>query len=413
LIELTMAVLKPFRGLRPPKELAPSIASPPYDVVSTEEARAYAKGNEKCFFHISRPEIGLPAGTDEHGDAVHQLGLQNLRRFEAEGWLRRDPQPLFYVYRQRMGEHVQAGLVAAASVEEYDQGLIKKHELTRPDKEDDRARHIETLGANDEPVFLTYRARADIDSAIAAVTSAAPQYEFTSDDGVAHQFWLVPAQLGEQIEVLFRAVPVLYIADGHHRTAAASRARKYLRELKRPIGGEERFLAVVFPHDQMQILAYNRVVADLHRHTPSQLLERVRAAFDVKPSAEKSAVRRHQFEMLLDGKWYQLTAKPGSFDDSPAASLDVAILQNNLFGPVLGIGDPRTDKRVSFVGGVRGIGELERLVSTGAYRVAFAMHPTSLDELMAIADAGQVMPPKSTWFEPKLRSGLVLHPFSF
>ncbi len=406
-----MAVLKPFRGLRPPKELAPRIACPPYDVVTTEEARAYAKGNEKCFFYISRPEIGLPSGADEHSETAYQLGLKNLRRFEAEGWLRRDPEPFFYVYRQRMGEHSQAGLVAAARIDEYDQDLIKKHELTRPDKEDDRARHIEVLGANDEPVFLTYRARTDIDSAIAAVTRGAPEYDFTSDDGVSHQVWLVPTPLSERIETLFHQVPLLYVADGHHRTAAASRVRKHLRELKRPIGDEGRFLAVVFPHDQVQILAYNRVVTDLHGHTPSQLIERAHAAFEVEPSTEKIPAMRHQFGMLLDGRWYRLTAKPGSFDSSPSESLDVAILQRNLLGPVLEIGDPRTDKRVNFVGGIRGASELERLVSSGAYRVAFAMYPTSLEELMAIADAGQVMPPKSTWFEPKLRSGLVLHPF--
>ena len=405
-----MAVLKPFRGLRPPRALVRSIASPPYDVLSTEEARAYAAGNEKCFFHISRPEIGLPAGTDEHSEPVHQLGLKNLRRFEAEGWLRRDAEPAFYVYRQRMGEQVQTGLVAAASVDEYDRGAIKKHEVTRPDKEDDRARHIETLGGNDEPVFLTYRARAPIDAAIGEVTAGAPEYDFTAEDGVGHTFWVAPIAWGTKIEAAFREVPSLYVADGHHRSAAASRVRRRYRELRRPMGDEERFLAVLIPHDQVQILPYNRVVVDLRGLTAAELVERARAAFAVETTEEKSPASRRQFGMFVDGKWFRLTPK---FDppQSPARSLDVAILQDYLLGPVLGIGDPRIDKRVSFVGGIRGTSELERLVTSGAYRVAFSMYPTGVEDLIAIADAGEVMPPKSTWFEPKLRSGLVLHLF--
>ena len=406
-----MAILNPFRGLRPPPALVRSIACLPYDVVNTEEARAYAAGNEKSFFHISRSEIGLPAGADEHGEPVYQLALKNLRRFQAEGWLRQDPEPLFYVYRQKMGEHVQTGLVAAASVDEYDGGLIKKHEHTRPDKEDDRARHIEVLGGNDEPVFLTYRSRAEIDAAIAEVTSAPPEYELTTEDGIAHTFWLVPRSKGQRIETRFRDVPVLYIADGHHRSAAASRVRKRYRELGRPRGGEERFLAVVFPHDQMQILPYNRVVTDLRGLTPAQFLEKARAAFDVEATSRTTPSAGHQFGMFLDGKWYQLTAKASRIGKSPTGSLDVTILQENLLGPTLGIGDPRTDKRISFVGGIRGTAELERLVGSGAYRVAFSMIATRLEQLMEIADAGQIMPPKSTWFEPKLRSGLVLHVF--
>jgi len=405
-----MAVLKPFRGLRPPRALVRSIASPPYDVVSTEEARSYAAGNERCFFHISRPEVGLPAGTDEHSEPVHQLGLKNLRRFEAQGWLRRDAEPAFYVYRQRMGAHVQTGLVAAASVDEYDRGAIKKHELTRPDKEDDRARHIETLGGNDEPVFLTYRARAQIDAAIAELTAGAPEYDFTAEDGVGHTFWLAPSAWGAKIESAFREVPSLYVADGHHRTAAASRVRRRYRELGKPIGDEERFLAVLIPHDQVQILPYNRAVVDLRGLSAAQLVDRARATFEVQTTEVKSPAARRQFGMFVEGKWYRLTAKVDP-PPSPARSLDIAILQDYLLGPVLGIGDPRTDKRISFVGGIRGTGELERLVTSGAYKVAFSMYPTSVEDLIAIADAGEVMPPKSTWFEPKLRSGLVLHLF--
>jgi len=406
-----MATLKPFRGLRPPAALVRSIASPPYDVVTTQEARAYAAGNEECFFHISRPEIGLPEGADEHSEAVYQLGLKNLRRFEAEGWLRRDPTPRFYVYRQRMGGHVQSGLVAAASVDEYDRGLIKKHELTRPDKEDDRARHIEVLGGNDEPVFLTYRARGEIDSAIAEVAKGAAEYEFTAEDAIEHTFWIVPGSLGERIESLFRETPMLYIADGHHRSAAASRVRRRYRDLGRPVGDEERFLAVVFPHDQMQILPYNRVVTDLGGRTPEAVLETARSTFEIEQTTIANPPHRHEFGMFLAGNWYRLKAKRGSFDDSPVGALDVTILQKNLLGPALGVGDQRTDKRVQFVGGIRGAGELERLVSSGSFQLAIAMYPTSLEELMAIADAGQTMPPKTTWFEPKLRSGLVLHPF--
>ena len=406
-----MATLKPFRGLRPPAALVRSIAAPPYDVVTTQEARTYAAGNEKCFFHISRPEIGLPEGADEHSEAVYQLGLKNLRRFEAEGWLRRDATPRFYVYRQRMGGHVQAGLVVAASVDEYDRGLIKKHELTRPDKEDDRARHIEVLGGNDEPVFLTYRARGEIDSAIAEVTKGAAEYEFTAEDAIEHTFWIVHGSLGDRIESLFRETPTLYIADGHHRSAAASRVRRRYRDLGRPVGDEERFLAVVFPHDQMQILPYNRVVTDLGGRTPEAVLETARSTFEVEQTTIANPPHRHEFGMFLAGQWYRLKAKAGTFDDSPVGALDVTILQKNLLGPALGVGDQRTDKRVQFVGGIRGARELERLVSSGSFQLAIAMYPTSLEELMTIADAGQTMPPKSTWFEPKLRSGLVLHPF--
>src|SRR5262252_2374698 len=284
-----MATLKPFRGLRPPAALVRSIASPPYDVVTTQEARAYAAGSEKCFFHISRPEIGLPEGADEHSEAVYQLGLKNLRRFEAEGWLRRDPTPRFYVYRQRMGGHVQSGLVAAASVDE-----------------DDRARHIEVLGGNDEPVFLTYRARGEIDSAIAEVAKGAAEYEFTAEDAIEHTFWIVPGSLGERIESLFRETPTLYIADGHHRSAAASRVRRRYRDLGRPVGDEERFLAVVFPHDQIQILPYNRVVTDLGGRTPEAVLETARSTFEVEQTTIANPPHRHEFGMFLAGNWYRL-----------------------------------------------------------------------------------------------------------
>jgi uncharacterized protein (DUF1015 family) len=406
-----MAVLKPFRGLRPPPALVLKVAAPPYDVVSTEEARAYAKGNETSFFHISRPEIDLPPGTDEHAEPVYQRGLTNLHAFITKGWLQRDPEAGFYVYRQRMGEHVQVGLVAGASVDEYDSGLIKKHELTRADKEDDRTRHIEVLGGNDEPVFLTYRADKRIDALIAEAMRSTPEYDFTTEDGIIHTFWAVEGAHNRKLGEAFRGVPHLYIADGHHRSAAASRVQKLYRHQGRGGGEHDYFLSVVFPHDQMQILDYNRVVKDLNGLSPERFLDRVRENFEVQPGTQQKPTRLHQIGMFLAGNWYQLFAKPGSFPESPTGVLDVSILQNNLLGPVLGIGDPRQDKRINFVGGIRGMGELEKLVGSGQYQVAFAMMPTSLSQLMAIADAGGIMPPKSTWFEPKLRSGLVVHLF--
>lgn len=403
-----MAQLKPFRGLRPPRELVLKVAAPPYDVVSADEARAYAKGNEHSFFRISRPEIELPAGTDEHADAVYAKGGENLRRFVERGWLVRDAEPRFYVYRQKMGAHVQTGLVAGASVAEYDRRQIKKHELTRADKEDDRTRHIDTLGANDEPVFLTYRADRELDSSIAEVTAGAPEYDFTTDDGIGHTFWVAPATHTERIAALFERIPALYIADGHHRSAAASRV--HAARAGRP-GNHDAFLAVIFPHDQMQILDYNRLVKDLNGLTPDALLEKLKERFIVTsaPAPKPDAV--HKFGMYLAGTWHRLIAKPHLVESTPTGVLDVSILQKNVLEPLLGIGDPRTDQRIAFVGGIRGTKELEKRVDSKEFAVAFAMYPTTLEQLMAIADAGEIMPPKSTWFEPKLRSGLVLHPF--
>lgn len=406
-----MSILKPFRGLRPPKALVLKVAAPPYDVVNAEEARAYAAGNAHSFFHVSRPEIDLPPGTDEHADEVYALGKTNLQAFLAQGWLAPDVGRTFYAYRQKMGAHVQVGLVAAASVNEYDRGLIKKHELTRADKEDDRTRHIAELGGNDEPVFLTYRKRPEIDALIAQATSGAPEYDFTTEDGIGHTFWVVKGPLNAQLADAFVEVPALYIADGHHRSAAAARVRRQYQEAFKGKGEHDWFLAVVFPHDQMQILDYNRVVKDLNGLSPEALLEKLGAAFTVEATAEKKPAALHQFGMYLRGTWYRLTAKPGSFDASPTGVLDVSILQRNVLAPLLGIGDPRTDKRIHFVGGIRGVAELEKLVDRGGFEVAFSMFPTTLDQLMAIADAGEIMPPKSTWFEPKLRSGLVLHTF--
>lgn len=406
-----MSVLKPFRGLRPPREWVRQIAAPPYDVVNREEARAYAAGNERSFFHVSRPEIEFGPEVDEHDEPVYARGRENLAAFQERGWLRLDEAPCFYVYRQRMGAHVQTGLVAGASVDEYDDGRIRKHELTRADKEDDRTRHLDALSANDEPVFLTYRANEEIDQLIAEVTRGAPEYDFVTDDDIAHTFWVVRGEANQRIAAAFAPIERLYIADGHHRSAAASRVRKLRRDRGLQGPGHDAFLAVIFPDNQMQILDYNRVVKDLRGLSQEEFLARVREKFELQPAHGPKPRSLHEFGMYLGGLWHTLRARPGTYPETPVGVLDVSILQSNLLGPVLGIGDPRTDKRIHFVGGIRGTKELERLVDGGSYAVAFSMFPTSLEQLMAIADANQIMPPKSTWFEPKLRSGLVLHPF--
>lgn len=403
-----MALIQPFRALRPVPELASRIASPPYDVVNAAEARAYARGNPQCFFRISRPEVDLAPEVDEHSEEVHRKGGENLREFVQRGWLVRDSAPGFYVYRQRMEHHVQSGFVAAASLDEYDRGLIRRHELTRPDKEDDRTRHIVALEANDEPVFLTFRARPELDALLERATSHLPAFDFLADDGVAHTFWVVPAGLNAEIQRTFVTVPALYIADGHHRTAAASRAHAHYGS--RP-GQHGLFLAVIFPHDQMQILDYNRVVKDLNGLSSEAFLARVQERFEVVAPPANKPEAFHQFGLYLDGKWHGLRTRPGTFEETPLGQLDVAILQDNLLSPVLGIEDVRRDPRIHFVGGIRGTQKLEQLVDSGEYRAAFSLYPTSLEQLMSISDAGEIMPPKSTWFEPKLRSGLVLHPF--
>lgn len=410
-----MARLKAFRGTRPPGDLVKKVAVPPYDVVNRDEARKYAGDNAQSFFHVSRPEIDFGNEVDEHDDQVYVRGQENLARFKKEGWLRPDEAPVFYVYRQKMGSHVQTGLVAAASVDEYDDGRIRKHELTRADKEDDRTKHIDALGGNDEPVFLTFRARPDIDKLLVEAASGAPAYDFTSEDGIGHTFWVVQGALNQQIASAFDSVERLYIADGHHRSAAASRVRRLRQERGERGVGADGFLAVVFPHDQMQILDYNRVVRDLAGLSEDAFLERVREKFEVTQAGadQKKPGQLHDFGMYLAGRgWFRLRAKEGTYANTPVGVLDVSILQNNLLSPLLKIGDPRTDKRIHFVGGIRGMAELERLVDGGEYKVAFSMYPTSLEQLMAIADANEIMPPKSTWFEPKLRSGLVLHEYA-
>jgi uncharacterized protein (DUF1015 family) len=410
-----MVDVRPFRAYRPSRELASRVACPPYDVLNTEEAREMARGSDVSFLHVNKPEIDFPPDHDPYAPDVYAKGRENLQAMIAKGLLRREAAPCFYIYRQRMGDHVQTGLVAGASVAEYERDLIKKHEFTRPDKEDDRTRHIDELDANDEPVFLTYFARPEIDALTARIQAGPPEYDFTSDDGIGHELWVVsnPADV-DAMRRLFSDVPVLYVADGHHRSAAATRVCSARR--KRDGGaaaGAEQFLAVLFPHDQMKILAYNRVVRDLAGMSEEAFLARVREGFEVTPAAKAEPERERTFGMFVGGRWLKLAPKSGTVPEAdPVNSLDAAILQNNLLRPILGIGDPRTDKRIGFVGGIRGTAELQKQVETGKAAVAFALHPVSIEQLIRVADAGQVMPPKSTWFEPKLRSGLFVRPLS-
>jgi len=413
----TMSHIQPFRGLRPRAELAEKVASPPYDVLSSDEARELAAADPLSFLHVVKPEIDLPPDVALYAPEVYAQGARNLSRLVDEGVLVRDPEPALYLYRQRMGEHVQTGVVAGASIDEYESDLIKKHEHTRPKKEEDRARHIDALDANTGPVFLTYRARSDIDRLVEQLTAAEPAYDFVAPDGIQHVVWVI-ADPGHRdaLAAAFRNVPNLYVADGHHRSAAAVRIRAQRRSSNPDHAGDEAynfFLSVIFPHDQMKILDYNRVVRDLAGHDASWLTAAVEERFTVEQVERGQPTAARSFGMYLAGTWFRLQPKPGTYpDDHPVKGLDVAILQDNLLSPLLGIGDPRSDERIDFVGGIRGMAELERLVDSGEWAVAFALYPTSIEQLFDVADAGDVMPPKSTWFEPKLRSGLIVRPFS-
>ncbi len=404
-----MAEIRPFTALRPPAELAPRVASPPYDVVSTKEARALAEGNSVSFLHVTRPEIGLPDGTDEHADEVYAAARKNLETMVEEQWLLRDAEPVLYLYAQRMGEHVQVGVVGCASVAEYDSDRIKKHEKTRADKEDDRTRHISEIAAHDEPVFLTYRAVPAIDALVASAQIQKPVYDFVAPDGVGHTFWALGRDTSREIARAFTAVPCLYVADGHHRSAAASRVH---RERRGDGGEHDVFLAVVFPHDQMQILAYNRVVRDLEGRSAEALLAALGGVLELEKTSAPAPDAPKSFGIYCGGQWYRARVRAGSFDAAdPVASLDCSICQDQILGPIFGVTDPRRDAHVDFVGGIRGHRELERRVDTGEMSVGIHLYPTSVGELIAVSDAGRLMPPKSTWFEPKLRSGLFVHPF--
>lgn len=410
-----MAIIRPFEALRPPVHLAPRVASLPYDVMDVEEARQMAVSNSESFLHISRPEIDLSASVDPYADEVHSQGKLNLQRFIEQKVLIQETAPCYYIYRQRMGSIVQTGLVACAAVDDYVSGVIKKHEHTRADKEEDRIRHIDTLDANDEPVFYIFRSHPQVEEILQSTSNEPADYNFTTSDGVSHALWIVAdPYLIEHLTGLFAAIPTLYVADGHHRSAAAARVRD-LRKAANPdhTGAEEYnfFLTVIFPESQLNIMPYNRVVKDLHGLDATQFLDKMGISFDVVTAAGPvSPTERHQFGMYLNRQWYRLQAKAGLTDEgNTVGRLDVSILQNQLLGPVLGIDNPRTDKRISFVGGIRGLEELVRLVDSTEYSVAFSLYPTGIKELMDLADEDQIMPPKSTWFEPKLRSGLFVH----
>ena len=402
-----MAILRPFAALRPKPDLAAQICELPYDVMSSDEARALAAGNPLSFLHVSKPEIDLPPGTDLYSPAVYARGKENFEKLIAQGALRQDEYPCFYLYRQIMGQHAQTGLVAAASCEEYLRNIIKKHELTRLDKEDDRVRHIETLNSQTGPVFLTYRAVAEFDAFVVRSTASTPATDFTAKDGVRHTAWTVSdPEAIRFVEDQFARIPFLYIADGHHRCAAAAR----VFNSRHGAGHSGQFLAVIFPHNQMQILPYNRVLMDLNGQAPAELLQKLADVFDIKPDGNPAPARKHMLALHLAGQWRTLTLKRQFVRTrDPIEGLDVTILQKQVLAPIFGIDDPRTSKRINFVGGIRGTAELEKLVDSGDYACAFSLFPTSIEDLMRIADAGGIMPPKSTWFEPKLRDAMFCH----
>jgi len=410
-----MAIIKPFRALRPPKDLTGKVAALPYDVMDVEEARTMASGNPNSFLHISRPEIDLPAEIDPHDEQVYRLGKSNLDDFIRRTVLIKEDRDCFYVYRQRMGSVAQTGLVVCARVDDYQNGVIKKHEHTRADKEEDRVKHIDFLDANDEPVFYLSRSCTEVEGIIKGVTSGEPEYDFISDDSVGHTLWIISDRvLIDRLTLLFAAIPKLYVADGHHRSAAAGRVRELRRINNLHHTGHEEynfFLTVIFPETQLNIMPYNRAVTDLNGLSPTDFILRLDSAFSVSTSpVPVIPSERHHFGMYIDNHWYHLHARSSVVNEIDTVDrLDVSILQNCLLNPLLGIDNPRTDKRIHFVGGIRGNEELVRMVDSGDYAVAFALYPTSISELIELADQDQIMPPKSTWFEPKLRSGLFVH----
>jgi uncharacterized protein (DUF1015 family) len=402
-----MATIKPFAALRPLADEAAQICELPYDVMSSEEARAMAAGKPLSFLHVSKPEIDLDPKLDVHDERVYARGLENFRRLISERHLIQDAQPGFYLYRQIMGAHTQVGLVAVASCEEYLQNIIKKHELTRPDKEDDRVRHIEMLESQTGPVFLTYPAHPAVDRLVQGQTEETPALDFTASDGVRHTSWVIsqPEPMRD-LASAFAKIPCLYIADGHHRSAAAAR----IYRSRQGRGQSGFFLSVIFPHNQVQILPYNRALKDLNGLTPALLLEKLAAVFTRSTPGSAQPAQTHELGFYLDGQWHTLKFREALLTSSdPQERLDVSLLQQHVLTPLFGIDDPRTNQRIQFVGGIRGTTELEKLVNTGQAACAFSMFPTSIEDLMAIADGGGLMPPKSTWFEPKLRDGMFCH----
>lgn len=414
-----MAILKAFKGLRPPKEIAHLVASRPYDVLNSQEARVEAEGNQYSLLHIIKPEIDLPLDIDEHDESVYNKAKENFHAFRTKGWLTADDSDCLYIYAQTMNGKTQYGLVGCASVEDYMNGIIKKHELTRKDKEEDRMKHVRITNANMEPVFFTYPAVKEIDDVVNdIVKNNAPDYDFTAADGFGHHFWTIKDQnIVNKLIDLFAKVPATYVADGHHRTAAAALVGNEKKNNNPNHTGKEEynyFLAVHFPDNQLTIIDYNRVVKDLNGNTTQSFLTGLASSFVVEKKGKDAyrPSRLHEFGMYLEGEWYALTAKPGMYNDhDPIGVLDVTILSEKVLKPLLNITDLRTDKRIDFVGGMRGLKELERRVDSGEMAVAFALYPVSMKQLIDIADSGEIMPPKTTWFEPKLRSGLVVHTF--
>lgn len=411
-----MAIFKPFKGIRPPKEIVKDLASRPYDVLNSQEARQEAEGNPYSFLRVVKPEIELPEGTNLYSQQVYDKARSNFIDFIEKGYLKQDAKPNFYVYAQTWGPKIQYGVVGCAGVEDYLNDIIKKHELTRPDKEEDRMKHVRVTNANAEPVFFTYPAVAQIDAIVAETTKGQPEYDFVTSDGFGHKFWIIDQDdLIQKLEALFADVPAFYVADGHHRTAAAALVgEEKKRNNPGHTGNEEYnfFMAVLFPDDQLTIIDYNRVVKDLNGLSKQEFLEKLDTHFIVEEKGETEfrPDKLHTFSMYIDGKWYALVAKEGTYDDSdPIGVLDVTILSQLLLDNILGIKDLRTDKRIDFVGGIRGLGELKQRVDSGEMKVAFALYPVSMKQLLDIADTGNIMPPKTTWFEPKLRSGLVVH----
>ena len=407
--------IKPFRGIRPPKELVEQVSSRPYDVLNSDEARQEAAGNEMSLYHIIKPEINFAPGTDEHDPRVYPEAKQQYQRFKLKGWLVQDPGERYYVYAQTMNGRTQYGLVVGAWVDDYLEGRIKKHELTRRDKEEDRMKHVRVLNANMEPVFFAYPHRDDLDAIVANVCQGKPEYDFVAaPEGFRHTFWVIDDKATiEQITSIFAEIPAMYIADGHHRSAAAAGVGAELKAKGLKANGEwEYFLAVCFPDNQLNIIDYNRVVRDLNGLSEAQFLDALKADFEVEDKGTEiyKPNQLHNFSLYLGGHWYSLTAKTGRYDDAdPIGVLDVTISSNLILDKILGIKDLRSDKRIDFVGGIRGLGELKRRVDSGEMKMALALYPVTMKQIIDIADSGNIMPPKTTWFEPKLRSGLVIH----
>ena len=396
-----MSAIFPFAALRPTPTAAAAVAAVPYDVVNTEEARALAAGNPLSFLHVSRPEIDLPQGTNPYADAVYDLAVKNFAKLRSAAPLVVEETPSFYIYRLHMGGHVQSGIAACYSIDEYERGLIKKHEKTRPDKEDDRTRHMLAIGAQTGPVFLTYRASKAVDTIVDRVARQATLFDFAAPDGVRHQVWQVPATENQALVNAVAKIEALYIADGHHRAASAARTRRTLGS--KGSGEHDRVMAVAFPDNQMQVLPYNRVITDLRGMTADAFLQTLKNKLSVRDGGPGTPGGKGSIAMYLGGAWHTIAMPSGGH------ALDVDLLQSSILEPVLGIADVRTDKRIDFVGGIRGTRELEQLVDSGKFAAAFSLYPVSVDDLMRIADAGGIMPPKSTWFEPKLRDGLLSH----